>query len=338
MSGKVVGAIFDLDRYSGKTLTVALALAEWARDDGTNLYPKVEQLAGKAKASIRMTQYALAQLLADEVLVMVKEARRGRPAHYRIDLVRVQWLRCNGCGANDDTDVVQSVAPQSGVGVQPIAPPIEPSLENPLKEPSHNARAGARSVQKTMLLPISGSSEPAKEPASPLPELLDAEFQRCPGHKPAWTLADVRAGLAMLGADRPADGEILAAAQAWRRWLIAQNAKRAPTNPEPMMRPSKWLSSGAFMGFLQATGKPDAEIALRPSMADDLERLRGAGISNAEILGWFADCEKFDGAPVELTFGSDWRAKEIGQRFGAKLQRIYGEDIIIKSAKKERAA
>jgi hypothetical protein len=331
MSIKIIELVRQCSAVTGSDYHVLLALAGHAHPDGTNAYPSVALLARECHISARQVQRCLRNLESDGLIV--GHEQKGCRTNYTIVLEPLSSCHPR----HDDRGDMGGVSPLTKMmsGVTIVSPPKEPSVE-PSEEPSHTARARGvdQSKQKTMLLPISGSSEPA----GPLAELLLAEFQRCAGHKPGWGLADVRAGLAMLGADRPADGDMLAAAQAYRSWLAAQNAKRKPDNPEPMTRPSKWLSSGAFLGFLPRGGAENAEIVLRASMADDLEKLRGAGFSNAEILAWFAKCEKFDGAPVELNFASDWWARWVAQHFGSKLQRMYGEDVIIKSAKKERAA
>lgn len=244
MSGKVAGAIFDLGRYEGATLLVALALAEYADNDGTEIFPKVETLAAKAKLSVRMTQYALKALREDLVLVTVKAARRGRPAVYRIDLVRVQWLRCNGCGAIDDSVGVQTAT----VGVQPIAPPIiEPPVE-PSEEPSHNARASMPAVrQGEMLLPLNGSRPETSAGAA----LLLAEFRRVPGYDRAWGLSDVQAGIDALGEDCPPLAALIDAVRGYARDQHEKNAKRPGRDPAPMSRPSNWLRKRDFEGFVE---------------------------------------------------------------------------------------
>lgn len=328
MSGKVAGAIFDLGRYEGATLLVALALAEYADDDGGEIFPKVATLAAKARISERMAQYALKTLRDDNVLVTVKEARRGRPAVYKIDLVRVQWLRCNGCGAIDDSVGVQNAT----VGVQPVAPPIEEPPVEPSEEAPHRARVPR---QREMLLPFGGR----RRAAAPDEELLFAEFRRVPGYSRAWGLADVLAGLDALGEDRPPTAFLIAAVRGYARFLDERNSARGPRDGRhPMSRPSNWLARREFEGFLQQPEQSVMRIREPdPSWADWRER--AVACFGAEVFEtWLAPTTLHIGdAFVTVAAARPFIRNWISARYAAALERLFGREVRV-TVKTERAA
>jgi hypothetical protein len=129
-------AIWDSGLYEGGTLLVLLALADWAADDGTKVFPKIATLAEKARLSVRGAQLCMARLKEDGVLVEVMGARRGKAAEYKIVLVRVQELHSNECTATISGEPENAIGVHSEtVGVQSDASHIdihqEPSVEPP---------------------------------------------------------------------------------------------------------------------------------------------------------------------------------------------------------------
>lgn len=136
MSIRVMTAIWDSGLYEGGTLLVLLALADWAADDGTKVFPKIATLAEKARLSVRGAQLCMARLKEDGVLVEVEGARRGKATEYKIVLVRVQELHRNECTATISGENKDAVGVQSAtVGMQSDASHIdnhqEPSVEPP---------------------------------------------------------------------------------------------------------------------------------------------------------------------------------------------------------------
>lgn len=336
MSGKVAGAILDLGRYAGATLVVALTLAEYADDDGTEIFPKVSTLAQRAKLSERMTQYALKRLREDGVLVTVKEARRGRPAVYLIDLVRVQWLRCNPCGAIGGSIGVQTAT----FGVQPIAPPNkdEAPVEAP-KDPPQRARAQGRGAapprQGEMLLPVSGPQAPPSAEET----LLLAEFRRVAGYSPAWGLADLRDGLSALAADCPPTAALAAAIRGYARHLDALNQRRGPRDGKhPMTRPSNWLKRREFEGFLPAEdggGNAHGEAAAHPSWEPWRARAVEA-FGAAPFATWLAATELIEaGDAVTIVAARAFHRGWITDHFAARLRRLFGREVAVTAAAAE---
>lgn len=135
----------------GGEMLLALAIADHAHDDGTNVRPSVKHLAEKTRQSERTVQYQLRKMENEGWLDLVGNAGGGRntPREYRIN---PEWVRgANSAplqkGATDDTkgcnprhervqSTTQRVQPDVLKGATAIAP--EPS------EPSRTVRATKR--------------------------------------------------------------------------------------------------------------------------------------------------------------------------------------------------
>jgi hypothetical protein len=74
MSVRVMNLVWERAPYSGGTLLVLLALADWSDDEGF-CWPKVQTLAVKARLSDRQSQRALRDLANAGIL---NAQRRGR--------------------------------------------------------------------------------------------------------------------------------------------------------------------------------------------------------------------------------------------------------------------
>lgn len=125
MSVKVMSAVFDRYPVGGGEMLLALALADHAHDDGTNVYPSVGKLAEKTRQSERTVQYQLRKMQAAGWLVMVRESRGGpgQSSKYRISPA---WL--NGADfaplgkplrCNPEHLTVQSDAPNGATAIAP---------------------------------------------------------------------------------------------------------------------------------------------------------------------------------------------------------------------------
>lgn len=136
MSIRVMTQIWDCGAYEGGTLLVLLAMADWAQDDGTRVFPTMETLAEKARLSVRGAQNCVARLKRDGVIIEVVAPRRGKATEYKIMLDRVKELHRNDCTATVTGEVESENGVQSAtVGVQSDVSHIdnhqEPSSEPP---------------------------------------------------------------------------------------------------------------------------------------------------------------------------------------------------------------
>ncbi len=84
MSSRVMGMVFDRYPVGGSEFILALALADHASDDGTNIYPSVDYSATKARQSRRSVQINLRKMQSRGFITVVREAAYGRTREYRI--------------------------------------------------------------------------------------------------------------------------------------------------------------------------------------------------------------------------------------------------------------
>ncbi len=91
MSAKLMGKVFEL-KLSRPEKYVLLAMADFASDDGTNVFPSVARLAWKLDLSERQVQRIIKRLKIAGILKVVKYAKGGtnNPVHYKIDLSQAE--------------------------------------------------------------------------------------------------------------------------------------------------------------------------------------------------------------------------------------------------------
>lgn len=102
MSVRVMSKVWEQAPYSEGTLLVLLALADWSDDDGL-CWPKISQIAKKARLTESGVKFCLKRLGIDRAIFVEQESEGpGKPRKYRIG---VQYLN-----------------PYSVQGVQPTEP------------------------------------------------------------------------------------------------------------------------------------------------------------------------------------------------------------------------
>ena len=77
--------VWECDVSGGEQLLL-LALADYADDDGENIYPSIDRIAWKTGYSTRAVRYILKGLRERRVLVIIRPSAQGRPNEYRMDL------------------------------------------------------------------------------------------------------------------------------------------------------------------------------------------------------------------------------------------------------------
>lgn len=189
--------VWDSEAYSGGTLLVLLALADFAGDDGKRIYPHVETLAKKARLSIRSTQLALETLRADGVIRPVANAGggRGKSVEYEMDVERVQKMRPDEKGAISDEKGCNSRHKR-----------VQKTTERVQNSTAH----------------IEEPSEPSKEPSEESPARPNG-----PAPEPA------QAGQSTLFEGKPDSRDVIAIptwipVDAWRGYIEMRKRKRAP--------------------------------------------------------------------------------------------------------------
>jgi hypothetical protein len=76
-------AVWDHAAVEGGTLLVLLAMADWANDDGTGVYPKQGTLARKARLKERQVRNCLAEL--EDRGYIERDGKRGHVVNWRVD-------------------------------------------------------------------------------------------------------------------------------------------------------------------------------------------------------------------------------------------------------------
>lgn len=138
-------------RYSESTLAtrlVALGLADYAHDDGTNAWPSIRTLARKARVSERACQYALRKLEQELGEIEATGVTDAGTTIWRICMEKRPQLALGGAdfagvqdlqGRRSDAEGVQISTP-GGAGSAP-KPSVEPSVEPSVTpRPSDSAR------------------------------------------------------------------------------------------------------------------------------------------------------------------------------------------------------
>lgn len=111
----------------GSLLLLALALADYANDDGGRIYPSVATLANKVRLSKRAIQYLLRRLEKIGWLEVVsKGGGRSRTCRYRIPVGKLQTL--HPLGDQPRKPSYQRVLPGVGKGAAASAP--DPSVNH----------------------------------------------------------------------------------------------------------------------------------------------------------------------------------------------------------------
>lgn len=89
MSSKLLGQVWDYQLTKAEQ-SVMLAMADHAKEDGTDCYPSVERIAWKTDYSDRQVRRVIKDLTRRGVLVFVRGGKRGRGNEYRIDLSKAE--------------------------------------------------------------------------------------------------------------------------------------------------------------------------------------------------------------------------------------------------------
>jgi len=360
MSIQVMTDIWRTCLYQGGQLLVLLALADAGDHNGENIFPSVEYLAAKCRQSVRATQDALKRLREDGIIIRVDEdgmpigegvnlGGRSRFVHYVIDLERVQELQglheqenpdCDACRfqkrrkkrmQNLHRSPTQTVQMPTRKGAESDSAYREPS-----EEPSLNSLGGESEM------PLFGTEKTASPPV-PTWDQIWAAFRRWPGFRrdSSEEAAKQAYQSIQLSKSPPTPAEMIAAIDAHGRWIEEENERR-PSSAGPLLvqHPRTWLREGAYKGYLeQMAPKHDIDIELdrlRARIGHHVGRLLHAGIESAEILSWFADCEVVeDGKSVEFVYTKAFRASWVRNNYRTRLDREYGQDVVIRLAEEK---
>jgi len=97
MSVKVMTWVMENAPYRGARYAILLAMADWARDDGGNIFPLVEAIAKKARLTKRHARRLIGAIERDGVLVREESgAGRANRARWRIVMDARLWTSGKG--------------------------------------------------------------------------------------------------------------------------------------------------------------------------------------------------------------------------------------------------
>jgi len=242
-------AVFDRYPVGGGEMLLALALADFASDDGTRVYPGIKHLSQKTRQSERTVQYQLRSMekLGWLILVNAGDGGKGQHREYRVD---PSWIKgadyapfervqsTTPKGATDDT---KGCNPQHQT-VQPVAPTI--NHERTISEPLKNHQCDVNSY-----------------PA-------DFEF--------AWSLYPARPGKSKKAAytawmarlkDKKTAEQMTAGVRAYAEWCRAMNLEpHYIKQPETFFGPKEFFLSEWPLPGMRAGNMPPAQN-LRPANA-----------------------------------------------------------------------
>ncbi len=131
MSIKVMTAVWDYSTHKGSELLLLLALADFAHDDGSGIFPSVETMKHKTRLAERSVRYILRTLEASHELVAEGKHHSGTTL-YRIDVAQLTGAKIAPAKTAPRQITAKTGANDGKRAGQPTAP--DPSVNHP--EPS----------------------------------------------------------------------------------------------------------------------------------------------------------------------------------------------------------
>lgn len=340
---------------------VLAALAHWANNDGSSVYPKLKDVSERCGVSVRQIQRCIQKLLAKDVLVVVEKSgsRPGVADHFRIDLdVLVgggeHMTSCrlslpdvaDGHEENTGQDVTCSSQNRRHFVLEQVTQmsPEHMTLVSPVKENDHSTdhkndhttrareaslgsegKVSGRQAQTSLLLPI--PSPPRNDEAAFAAQVWP-EVERVLGFKASMSRHEAFEAWRALGDARPSLGDLVHAFRGYADEQQRENARREADNPCPMQHPKNWIAGRRFEGFLRQPSANLPKVAPSPEAhtlaPDDRARLERGGIKTAEIDAYLADAEfSIAGDTLHVTAATLFKQNWIANHFAARIERAW---------------
>lgn len=138
MSVFVSSQVWQRYPNGGGELTLALALADHSHDDGTHIWPSIEQLALKTRQSVRTVQYQLRRMEEARWIVLMNAGNGGRNVR-REYVINPDWLNGADFASLKTVQITaETVQSTTRKGATAIAPASK------RKEPSENRQGASR--------------------------------------------------------------------------------------------------------------------------------------------------------------------------------------------------
>lgn len=151
MSGKVMGAVWELDLPHSKQL-VLLALADHADHDGNNVFASVGLIAWKTGYSERQVQRIMHECEADGLLKVTTPATPRKPAVYHIDV--------SAGNQKQPYKGRQDVTPEKTAKAKPTKANVTPEV-TPLRHPRGDTQMSPDPYSQPSSKPLDKKEDPA---------------------------------------------------------------------------------------------------------------------------------------------------------------------------------
>lgn len=237
--------VFDRYPEGGNERLLALAMSDHARDDGTRIWPSVDELARKTLQSKSTVQRQIKRMVQRGWLELVRRAS-GRPGDTNEYRINATWIAGGAL-----PEMAAEAPPETGVNLTPVSEPEETPqpVDNVIHTGVTSDETGVKTDVRGVTAMTPESSGTVKNPIPPLPPVAtggllispDTESPTDTQTKPRWRWRESRQGVEDMGerlglgrwdeaafnAGRgehwPAyKGRVLAAHQAWQVSTAAQ--------------------------------------------------------------------------------------------------------------------
>jgi hypothetical protein len=292
MSISVMTLCWKTCLYDGNTLNVLLSMADWAEDDGGDIFPAIETLAAKCRCSTRTTQVALRALEADQVIERIANPKggRGKVTEYKINLERVQKLQglhqaekpdCPHCLAKRKSEEkraqfrAQRVQVAAGKGANPRIKGAEPRerIDNTHQHPSDNHQHSSADAVESEKIASLGEGAPER-----FPEFRSTVAKTWPRGFPADNETASRKAWCQVTRRHPADLVIACAALHGGDKTAAQKQRAKDGGTQHMRLPSNWLKDGDWEGYIPRAEEAVAREAQMATALGNVRRALGEGV------------------------------------------------------------
>lgn len=234
MSIEVMTLVWKSGAYEGGALLTLLALANWASDDGTRVFPRIQQVMEKTRLTERGARYCMKQLKDDQVIILIKKAdgTRGMANEWKIDLDRLKQVGFKHQEARGQIEAGGQIEAVTGANggshggkCQPFpqTPYIDSTVIQPSRQPS-SAPNGAADKPK------------AKKKRKEVPPEFDEFYDNFPRH-----VGRGQAERAYIQALKYATP--LALLEGAQRYAL----ERLHQDPEYTKHPSTWLNGKCWL-------------------------------------------------------------------------------------------
>lgn len=320
MSIRVQSLVWDGAPYRGGALLVLLAMADWAGDDGGNIYPTVKTLAHKARLSVRQTQEILRDLESDGTIVKTRTASGspGKGNHYKIVLERVRKPHPLDMMTGEESAKDGCGGSRRGVR---FPASHKDNRQNPSEEPSHIESSTAEQRRQGGL---GSDASPAVQERVGRVDFGDRAFEQfLAAYEPApdADLTAARRAWSTVQQELPSVDALLVCVAAYKAWVNQQNAGRRgalrqETSPAGFLNKRVWKKYTAFV-------RPN-QIGSWPNWGHEADGYIARTIGEAAFLRWFSETRLEIGPPYRLIVNGEFRARWIEDHYRSDIARAFG--------------